>query len=220
MLHYLSWLGLNFYNLQSGDSINIGGFRFKPLVGSNNPNLQSDFLNTAAQLTNDLKDPAILPVASTNRFLKATERLLLTTQFSVLTADVPYTDGLIHTELGDLRDTVIIDQSDFADAVSDYNQSQQDYKGAQNDRDKSITDARINYLDKKLELNKKLQDLDDQLRSARFDLSTAEATYNAYSSAMRNKNIVATSDGAIANILSSIGESVMVKTPVITISGN
>ncbi len=206
--YYLDQFGLDFRTTQPDDYPLGTDYRFRPLVGSAGGIGQSEFVSAAKALVSELKNPSALPETATLNYLKAAQRLALNTTALKVDPDNPYTTGLLSDELSTVRESIGSHQSDFLNALRDYYEAKNAVQNAQDEYEKTEATAQQEALDKKLEIDKQLKELEENMAQAKAESTRAQAVYRAYISTLPLQDIIAPRDGTISQIFSQVGEHV------------
>ncbi len=208
--YYINAMSLNFITLKT-DQL-YGTYSLRKYIGILDANTMSNFDNTVIALGNDLKNSATVPDASVFNFLKAAQRLLLST----LATDDGY--GIAASKLDGLRNDIGTDQTEFLDVLNEYKEAKASVENAKGVKNITVADADAVYAEKKSELNQKIAELDRELALAQSEVGAAESAYGSIASGIAGQNIVAPKSGVVSVVFKNVGDQVSPDSPLAGIS--
>ncbi len=213
--HYVNAMSIGYLARPAQDADQLyGTYSLKKHLGVTDTGAKYEFDNAVLKLGVDLKDPNVIPEASTKAFLKATQKLLL--------ASIPGStddgDSMSSEALADLRNDVADDPIAFLDTLNEYNEAKIQLEGAVGNKNTLVATADADYAEKKNELDKKISELDRELKLAQAEVHAAESAYGTVASGIAGQTIIAPKSGVISALYKNIGDHAAPDTAIAGIS--
>lgn len=208
--YYINAMSLNFITVQT-DQL-YGTYSLRKYIGILDSNATSNFDNALIALGNDLKNSATIPDTSVFNFLKAAQRLLLST---LATDDG---NGIATSKLDELRNNIGADQTEFLNVLNEYKEAKAAVENAKGVKNTTVADADAAYAEKKAGLDQKIAELDRELALAQSEVGAAESAYSSIASGIAGQNIMAPKSGVVSVVFKNVGDHVSPDSPLAGIS--
>ncbi len=198
--HYINEMSLNYVTTQTDQLYNT--YSLRQYVGALDGSSVGNFEKAVIALGDDLKNSTTIPETSVFNFLKAAQKLLLST------LPVDDSHGITADRLTDLRDDIGTDQIEFLDVLNEYKEAKASVENAQGIKNTTVADADAVYAEKKADLNQKTAELDRELALAQAEITAAETAYASIASGIAGQNIIAPKSGVVSIIHQNVGDRV------------